>query len=428
LKYTQNEKILQVTEKTLVVGVDIAKEMHVGRAFDFRGVELGKRIEFENRKEGIEKFLNWAKEIMKAHGKENVIVGIEPTGHYWLCFEQYLRENGIKVVLVNPFHVKRSKELDDNTQTKSDIKDPKTIAMLVKDGRYTEPNIPAGIYAEMRVAMNIYERLQKRLSVLKNQIINWLDIYFPEFLEVFSDWEGKVALLTLKDMPLPCDVIEKEVEGIIEYWRNKVDKRAISRKRARELVEAAKRSIGKKEGGKLARQEMRYLLEEYELLRKQMEGIEDEMAKLLKDVPNGEKLLEIKGVGVKTAVGFISEVGDIMKYKDAKQIQKLAGLNIVENSSGKHKGQTCISKRGRGRLRSSLFRAMITIVAKNEEFKKLHMYYTMRQNNPLKKKQSLIALCCKLIRIFYTILKKGIRYDGNKMVSDIRREALARTV
>jgi len=179
LKYTQNEKILQVTEKTLVVGVDIAKEIHVGRAFDFRGVELGKRIEFENRKEGMEKFLDWAKEIMKAHGKENVIVGIEPTGHYWLCFEQYLKENGIKVVLVNPFHVKRSKKLDDNTQTKSDIKDPKTIAMLVKDGRYTEPNIPAGIYAEMRVAMNIYERLQKRLSVLKNQIINWLDIYFP---------------------------------------------------------------------------------------------------------------------------------------------------------------------------------------------------------------------------------------------------------
>jgi len=108
-------------------------------------------------------------------------------------------------------------------------------------------------------------------------------------------------------MPLPCDVVEKGVEGIIEYWCNKVDKRAISRKRAMELVEAAKRSIGKKEGRKLARQEMRYLLEEYELLKKQMEGIEDEMAKLLKDVPNGEKLLEIKGVGVKTAVGFISE-------------------------------------------------------------------------------------------------------------------------
>ncbi len=68
---------------------------------------------------------------------------------------------------MNPFHVKRSKELDDNTQTKSDIKDPKTIAMLVKDGRYTEPNIPEGIYAEMRVAMNIYERLTKTAERFK---------------------------------------------------------------------------------------------------------------------------------------------------------------------------------------------------------------------------------------------------------------------
>ncbi|ABP66459.2 hypothetical protein Csac_0841 [Caldicellulosiruptor saccharolyticus DSM 8903] len=34
MKYTQNEKILQVTERTLVVGVDIAKERHVGRAFE----------------------------------------------------------------------------------------------------------------------------------------------------------------------------------------------------------------------------------------------------------------------------------------------------------------------------------------------------------------------------------------------------------
>lgn len=428
MKYTQNEKILQVTERTLVVGVDIAKERHVGRAFDYRGVELGKRIEFENDKEGIEKFLDWADKIMKANGKNDVIVGIEPTGHYWLCFEQYLRERGIKVVLVNPFHVKRSKELDDNTQSKSDIKDPKTIAMLVKDGRYTEPNIPEGIYAEMRVAMNIYERLQKRINVLKNQIINWLDIYFPEFLEVFSDWEGKVALLTLKEMPLPCEVVEKGLEGILGTWAGKVDKRAMSRRKAAELVEVAKRSIGKREGRKLARQEMRYLIEEYELLRKQIEEIEAEMAELLKEVPNGEELLNIKGVGVKTAVGFISEVGDIKKYEDAKQIQKLAGLNIVENSSGKHKGQTCISKRGRGRLRSVLFRAMITIVAKNEEFKELHRYYTTRETNALKKKQSLIALCCKLIRIFYAILKKGVKYDGNKMLSDIKRVALAKAV
>lgn len=74
-------------EKILVVGVDIVKERYVGRVFDFRGVEFGKRIEFENRKEGMEKFLDWVNKIMKVNGKENVIVGIEFIGYYWLCFE-----------------------------------------------------------------------------------------------------------------------------------------------------------------------------------------------------------------------------------------------------------------------------------------------------------------------------------------------------
>lgn len=125
MKYTQNEKILQVTEDTLIAGVDIAKESHYARAFDYRGVEYGKYLRFENNREGMTEFLNWAKDLMERHKKNKLIVGMEPTGQYWLCFAQYLKDNNIKVVLVNPFHVKRSKELDDNSPTKSDKKESK---------------------------------------------------------------------------------------------------------------------------------------------------------------------------------------------------------------------------------------------------------------------------------------------------------------
>ncbi|EGD50782.1 transposase [Thermoanaerobacter ethanolicus JW 200] len=55
MKYTQNEKILQVTEDTLIAGVDIAKESHYARAFDYRGVEYGKYLRFENNREGMTK-------------------------------------------------------------------------------------------------------------------------------------------------------------------------------------------------------------------------------------------------------------------------------------------------------------------------------------------------------------------------------------
>ena len=112
----------------------------------------------------MKRFLKWAADIMNKSNKEHLMVGMEPTGHYWLCFAQFLKDKNHKVVLVNPFHVKRSKEFDDNSPTKNDRKDPKTIAMLVKDGRYVEPNIPEGIYSELRIAVDIRERLTKDLN------------------------------------------------------------------------------------------------------------------------------------------------------------------------------------------------------------------------------------------------------------------------
>ena len=48
-----------------------------------------------------------------------------------------------------------------------------------------------------------------------------------------------------------------------------------------------------------------------------------------------------------------------------------------------------------------------------------------RANNPLKKKQSVIAISCKLIRVFYAILAKGVTYDAQKLISDIHRQPQA---
>ena len=110
-------------------------------------------------------------------------------------------------------------------------------------------------------------------------------------------------------------------------------------------------------------------------------------------------MLAIKGIGVITVAGFLAEVGDVRRFESPRQIQKLAGLSLRENSSGKHKGQTTISKRGRSKLRAVLFNAAIPLIAKNPEFKSLHEYYTTRANNPLKKKQSVIAISCKLMRV-----------------------------
>ena len=124
MNYTQQNRIEQIKDTTLIVGVDVSKFKQVARAQDYRGVELGKRLVFENRREGFDKFKCWISRIQEKHCKTDVVVGMEPTGHYWFTLTQYLRENGITTIaVVNPMHVKKSKELDDNSPTKNDPKD-----------------------------------------------------------------------------------------------------------------------------------------------------------------------------------------------------------------------------------------------------------------------------------------------------------------
>jgi len=423
MKNTQNEKISQIKINTLVVGIDIGKETHYARAFDYRGIELSKLLKFNNNAEGFKHLEQWMQDICKQQDKEQVIVGFEPTGHYWFSLGDHLKKKGHKLAIVNPFHVKRTKELDDNSPTKNDSKDPKIIAMLVKDGRYREVYIPDDIYQELREAVGERDRLQDQMISVSNRVIRWLDIRFPEFAKVFKKWTGKAALMVLKSYPTPEKIIEAGTSKIVEMWK-KAKMRGVGYKRAEDLVKAACTSIGRTTGAVASEASLHNLLAEYDLYLEQYHQMEQLMLELLLQVPNAEKLLAIAGVGLTTAATFVGEVGDILRFQDPRQIQKLAGLNLVENSSGKHKGKTTISRRGRKRLRHSLFMAMIAILARNQEFRLLHQK-NLTKEKPLTKMQSIIALCGKLIRVFYAVLKKSVDYSPEKMLGDIQKSMKA---
>ena len=423
MSITQNEKISQVTNTTLVVGIDISSETHYARAFDWRGLELSKVFRFESTSYGFENFSEWLTEICKTKQKDNIIIGAEPTGHYWFTLAEYLKEHDIKFVFVNPMHVKRTKELDDNHPSKNDRKDPKVIAKLVIEGRYLIPYIPEDIYAELRVMNESRMRINKELIAIKNRIKRWFAIYFPEYKNVFGNWECDSSIEVLSNIPLPADAVSMGADGINQLWRAKKI-RAVGIKRAKLLVEAASNSIGVKQGTDAARCEILMLIEDYLRKKEQEQRVIEILETLCIQVPNAEKLLNIKGVGILTVASFFGEVGDIRRFESPKQIQKLAGLAITENSSGKYKGRSCISRRGRKQLRYTLFQAVMSMIMHLPEFKELHRYYTTREKNALKGKQSKVALCCKLIRIFYALLKKGVEYDGQKLMKDIVRPEL----
>ncbi|OQY42292.1 MAG: IS110 family transposase, partial [Fusobacteriia bacterium 4572_74] len=91
-----------------------------------------KTFKFKNTRAGFKTFNEWLLKVCEKHEKTEIIAGLEPTGHYWFNLGRYLKDNNIAIAMVNPYHVKQTKELDNNSQTKNDTKDPKVIAKLVK--------------------------------------------------------------------------------------------------------------------------------------------------------------------------------------------------------------------------------------------------------------------------------------------------------
>ena len=420
VKFDKNAKLTFISDDMLILGCDIGSETHYVRAIDTRGRELSKdAFPFSNNAEGFKSAKAWAVKIAAEHNKKQIVLGLEPTGHYWFCLAAWMITNGISVVQVNPYAVKQTKELEDNSQQKDDRKDPKLIANLVKDGNYGMPYLPEDVYAELRRLSTLRDQLTEERIRYVNRLHRELKIYFPEYMDAFGKLDGAFTLMVLKKVPFPEDILAIGADGLREIW-HKAKLRGRGYSRAEHIVKLASESVGLKHGTGGSREAVRCFVEQILYLTAKLDEIEESLHQKCREIPYAENLLGIEGMGETILAGILAEMGDVRRFDDVKEIQKLSGLGLVACSSGKHKGETKISHRGRKRLRYWLFQAAKSAVSHAEEFKTLHTYYTTRPENPLKKMQSLIVIACKILRVIFTILRTGRKYDPEKMLKDIR--------
>jgi transposase len=333
-------------------------------------------------------------------------------------------EVGYRVVGINPYHTKKAKELDDNSPTKNDKKDALTVARLVKDGRFFNPYLPTDIYAELRTLANGRASVMKRSNAVKNTITAILDEYFPEIWRVFKNpLTGKASRQILKICPFPMMILALSESEILAEMKKAV-KKTVGMKKVRELITTAKESVGVGYGSEASKMRLGHLLDELEMVERQLSEIETAMEKMLYATGYAESMLSIKGVGIVTAARFLGEVGDPLRFNDARQISNYAGYNLTEDSSGKSKSGTVISKRGRSQLRGLLYQMAFTMVNCNLEMKALHKHLTSRAKNPLKKKQSLVVISKKIITVIYSLLKKQTTYNPALALGTVRRELM----
>ncbi|MED2973207.1 MULTISPECIES: IS110 family transposase [unclassified Fictibacillus] len=408
----QNQLIERISDKHLVVGVDIAQQLHVARAVNFRGIVVGDPLTFENNEDGFTTLFNWINELKKLNKLEEAIVGMEPTGHYWINLSKWLINQNIEVVTVNPHLVRRNKENRDNTQSKSDKKDALVIADMVKNGYYTFVRNTSESFEKLRVLMSNRDVVVKRLVSSINQLNRWVDIVFPELREVFKDITAKGAIATLRLFPSPMELSSMKPDEIVEGWKSLM-KRQPGMKKAQLLLQLARKSVGTRQALEAYKFHLEQLLEEYDLAVLQLERVEQAVNEVLNCIPFAKKLLTIKGISEISLAGILGEAGDLSGFSHGNSLLRHAGLHLAEASSGKWKGQIVISKRGRSRLRRFLYLATMSLVMNNPEFQAIH--YNNVQVKKMKKMKSIMKLIGKLARIFVGIARKNESYCAGKV-------------
>jgi transposase len=401
-------KVKVVRDDALIVAVDIGMEMNRGYCTTPDGRST-KTFKFENTRDGLDTLWGMIMASKNRFNCNEVIVGYESTGPYGEPMLHYLMNKPVRIVQVNPMHTKRVKEINDNSPLKTDEKDPRVIADIIRWGHALSIVIPEGDAAYLRRLNNSRERHVRERTALVNQLQQLVFLLFPEFMTVIKGIKCKTPLYLLKRYPTPeaISVLDKQLLG--EEMRKR------SRGKFREhhadmLINLAKHTVGIREGVSGLSMDIRHILVQLEMLKNLIAEIESEMEIALRRMPCSSKLLSIKGLGVVSVAGIIGEIGDFKKFKTRSEIMKLSGLDLFEISSGKRKGQRRISKRGRSLLRKILYYATIQTIRKNGI---LHDYYARLTDRGMKRMMALVAVSRKLLGIIYAIVRDDSEYSVN---------------
>jgi transposase len=314
-----------VKEGTLIATVGLGLTTNTGYCTTLDGRDI-KPFRVDNTEEGFEKFWYTAMARKNRFGCDEMVVGYESTGPYAEPLVHYLAPKQVKIVQVNPMHTKKMKEVNDNSPLKTDEKDPRVIADIIRLGHALTIIVLEGEAAYMRRLNNARERHMGEQTALLNQLQQLIFLIFPEFKTVLKNMRGKTAQYILKRYTTPERIaaISKEVLG--EHMRKRIMGK-FGIRAAESLIGLARETIGIKEGLAGIFIDIRHILIQLKAEGRFIAEIEAEMGEALERIPFSGRLLSIKGLGIVSVTGLIGEVGDFSKFSTQSEMMKLAGLS-----------------------------------------------------------------------------------------------------
>lgn len=334
------------------LGIDIGKNTHVASLVDDKKKVIFKAFSFSNSIDGAESL------ILKLEAFKNELeVGMEATGHYWLSLYSYLVEKNFTVRVINPIQTDGWRQGIEIRKRKTDIIDSLLIADLLRYGDFVETSLSNEDYLSLRNLSRFRSYLISSIGDLKRKTIALLDQVFPEYASSFSNIFGKTSKEILSNFSTPSDFEDINSDDLNTFLES-VTRKNYASKKIDELSKKASSSFGINFCLDSFSLQIKMLIEQISFIQNQVSDVENEIEVLLEKL--NSPITTIPGIGSVNAATILGEIGDIKRFSNPSKLVAYAGLDASISQSGEYESTyNHMSKRGSPYLRRALFQSAL---------------------------------------------------------------------
>lgn len=334
------------------LGIDIGKNTHVASLIDDKKKVIFKAFSFSNSIDGAESL------ILKLEAFKNELeVGMEATGHYWLSIYSYLVEKNFTVRVINPIQTDGWRQGIEIRKRKTDIIDSLLIADLLRYGDFVETSLSNEDYLSLRNLSRFRSYLISSIGDLKRKTIALLDQVFPEYASSFSNIFGKTSKEILSNFSTPSDFEDINSDDLSTFLES-VSRKNYASKKIDELSKKASSSFGINFCLDSFSLQIKMLIEQISFIQNQVSDVENEIEVLLEKL--NSPITTIPGIGSVNAATILGEIGDIKRFSNPSKLVAYAGLDASVSQSGEYESTyNHMSKRGSPYLRRALFQSAL---------------------------------------------------------------------
>ena len=335
------------------------------------------------------------------------LVTMESSGHYWMPLASHLQRRDVPVAVVNPLAAKyfaRSRL----ARTKSDPADARSLAEMAMRDAPTARDPLEGV--ELRQAARFAMTLVTEQARVCQRLVRLVELGFPELGELFEDPTCRTAREVLRIAPTARAATRRRTSTLANA-NGGPGHRRLGQAKAERLQAAAAETIAVPELDAEVAFEIELLLDQYDLLERQITDADHRVSGLL-DGELARRLQTIPGVGPSTTATLLSEIGDIARFDDFDQLLAYAGVHPAERSSGR-KGANPetswhMSKAGNSHLRAAAYRMAVVGIQHNPV---IAAHYA-RKRAAGKSKMNALGHCMrKALAIVWGVWRNGQDFD-----------------